>query len=199
MTGGSRSAYVEFIVERLPGIRTARWLSAADVETYLDEQSWVLGRSIERAEREGRNSRAWREVARYVGLLDGLAQEHAGTPVRDLLADAGYLLGTLTSDDQLGAAAYGFRTAAGVWGATARAEPAKTDADGMLYLDKWLSALLLLMGTHLRDGDRSAARRVREELMSAVADACPDRTEEWNRHTAEAWDAAGSADNEPSS
>ncbi|MFE6709786.1 protein kinase [Streptomyces sp. NPDC057695] len=197
--GDSRSAYVEFIVERLPGIRTARRPSAADVETYLDEQSWILGGSIERAEREGGNSRAWREVAWCVGLLDGLAQEHAGTAVRDLLADAGYLLGTLTSDGQLGAAAHGFRTAAGVWGATAKAEPAKTDADGMLYLDKWLSALLLLMGTHLRDGDRSAAQHVRKELMSAVANACPDRTEEWNRHAAEAWDTAGGADSEPSS
>ncbi|MGW2303167.1 protein kinase domain-containing protein [Streptomyces sp. NPDC001809] len=199
MNGGSRSAYVTFIVDSLPGIRTARRPSAADVEPYLIEQSRILGRSIERAEREGRNSRAWREVAWCVGLLDGLAQEHGETPVRDLLADAGYLLGALTSDDQLGAAAHGFRTAAGVWGDTALADPEKTDAAGMLYLDKWLSALLLLMDTHLRDGDRPAAQRVQEELMSTVADICPDRTEEWSRHAAEAWDAAGGANTGPSS
>ncbi|MFE6062535.1 protein kinase [Streptomyces sp. NPDC056431] len=197
--GDSRSAYVEFIVERLPRIRTARQLSAADIETYLVEQRWLLSRSMNRAEREGKDSRAWKEVAWSVGLLDWLAQEHGGTSVRHLLAGAGYLLGMLTSHDRLGAAARGYRTAAGAWSDTALAEPEKTDTSGVLYVDRWLSALLYLMDTHLRAGDRSAAQRVREELMSAAGEVCPDRAEEWNLYTASAWDAAADAGTGPSS
>ncbi|MGW7130096.1 protein kinase domain-containing protein [Streptomyces bobili] len=191
MSGDLRSAYVEYVVGRLPEVRTAQQLSAGGVEECLEEQRGALRRSMNRAEREGKGSMASETVAWCVGVLDWLVQEHGGASVRDLLADAGFLLGMLASREQHGAAAVrGFCTAAGVWRDTALADPDEADASGVRYADKWLSALLCLMDTHLRDGDGSAARRARAELESAVRDVCPDRADEWSGYAAATWDSA---------